>query len=97
MRPALQSARTASVATSFARDGFLGPVPILTREECRAIGKHMAEPSRPPPADWHKGGAVTDWLLYRLGASPRLLSLLTPILGEDVLLWGCSFVRRRPG
>jgi mannose-6-phosphate isomerase-like protein (cupin superfamily) len=57
----------------------------------------MTDPNRPPPADWHKGGAVTDWLLYRLAASPRLLSLLTPILGSDILLWGASFVRRYPG
>src|SRR4051812_21755167 len=87
----------ASVLTNFARDGLIGPVPVLTSDDCRAIRRHMSDPKRPPPADWHKGGAVTDWLLYRLAASPRLLSLITPILGDDILLWGCSFVRRSPG
>jgi mannose-6-phosphate isomerase-like protein (cupin superfamily) len=87
----------ASVLTNFARDGLIGPVPVLTSHDCRAIRRHMSDPKRPPPADWHKGGAVTDWLLYRLAASPRLLSLITPILGDDILLWGCSFVRRSPG
>jgi mannose-6-phosphate isomerase-like protein (cupin superfamily) len=82
---------------SFARDGFVGPVPILTRHECRTLRRHMTDPKRPPPADWHKGGAITDWLLYRLAASPRLLSILTPIIGDDIVLWGCSFVRRRAG
>jgi mannose-6-phosphate isomerase-like protein (cupin superfamily) len=34
--------------------------------------------------------------LYKIAASPRILSLLTPLLGENIVLWGCSFVRRRP-
>jgi quercetin dioxygenase-like cupin family protein len=83
--------------TRFRRDGFIGPIPLLTRAECRALNRHLDNERRPLPADWHKGGAVTDWLLFRLAANPRLLELLTPILGEDIVLWGCSIVRRRPG
>jgi mannose-6-phosphate isomerase-like protein (cupin superfamily) len=86
-----------SPQTPFVRDGYLGPVRVLKPSECRAVKKHFENGKRPPPADWHKGGAVTDWLLYRLAASPRLLKLVTPILGEDIVLWGCSMVRRRPG
>ena len=86
-----------SPQNSFDRDGYLGPVKVLTAGECRTVMEHLADHRRPPPADWHKGWAVTDWLMYRLAASPRLLGLVTPILGEDVVLWGCSVVRRRPG
>ena len=86
-----------SAQSPFARDGFLGPVRVLSERECEALRKHFQDCRRPPPADWSKGGAVTDWLLYRLAASPRLLKLVTPILGEDIVLWGCSLVRRRPG
>lgn len=82
---------------SFARDGYLGPVRVLSPSECRSVGDHLADENRPPPADWHKGGAVTDWLMYRLAASPRLLDLVRPILGDNILLWGCSVIRRRPG
>jgi len=83
--------------TAFARDGFIGPVRVLTQSECRVFTKHMNDPRRPAPADWEKGRAATDWLPYQLAASPRLLSLLTPLLGENIVLWGCSLIWRRPG
>ncbi|MEO6255522.1 MAG: cupin domain-containing protein [Sphingomicrobium sp.] len=86
-----------SPQTAFDRDGYLGPVKVLNADECRTVRDHLADSRRPPPADWGKGWAVTDWLLYRLAASPRVLELVTPILGEDIVLWGCSVVRRRPG
>jgi mannose-6-phosphate isomerase-like protein (cupin superfamily) len=84
-------------ATPFARDGFMGPVRVLSRRDCRILKRHLDDDRRPLPADWNKGNAVTDRLLYRLGASPALLDLITPILGEDIVLWGCSVVRRSPG
>ena len=86
-----------SPQSSFARNGFLGPVRVLTQAECRALRRHLADSRRAPPADWHKGWAVTDWLMYRLAASPRVVELVRPILGENILLWGCSVVRRGPG
>jgi quercetin dioxygenase-like cupin family protein len=79
----------------FHRDGFTGPIRLLTARECRVLNRHLNSDGRPLPADWHKGGAVTDWLLYRVATDPRLLELLTPILGENIVLWGCSVVRRR--
>lgn len=85
------------VQASFERDGFLGPVQLFTPRECRALLTYLDDHRRPAPADWQKGGAVTDWLLYRLAADPRLIDVLRPILGEDFILWGCSAVRRHPG
>jgi quercetin dioxygenase-like cupin family protein len=82
---------------TFARDGYLGPVRVLTPRESRVLTRHLNDPRRPAPADWEKGRAVTDWLPYQLAASPRLLSSLTPLLGEDIVLWGCSLIWRRPG
>jgi quercetin dioxygenase-like cupin family protein len=86
-----------SILTAYQRDGFSAPFRLLSTRECRVLRRHLDSDRAPPPADWHKGQAVTDWPLYRLAASPRLLELLTPILGEDIVLWGCSVVRRRPG
>jgi mannose-6-phosphate isomerase-like protein (cupin superfamily) len=80
----------------FARDGFVGAVPLLTAADCRAILDHVTSGSCPPPAAWPKGRAATDWFFARLGAHPRLLALLTPILGADIVLWGASIVRRDP-
>jgi mannose-6-phosphate isomerase-like protein (cupin superfamily) len=80
----------------FKREGFLAPVPLLTPSECSAVREHLRAPC-PLPADWAKGRAATDWVMADLGASPRILELLTPLLGEDIVLWGCSLVRRGPG
>lgn len=81
----------------FQRDGYLAPVPLLTPGECRTLITHFEQAKRPPPADWEKGAAVTDWLLYRMATNPRLLEVLTPMLGRDIILWACSLVRSRPG
>ena len=85
------------VVRPFARDGFLGPVGVFTSPQCRAILKHLERDERPAPAVWKKGGAVTDWMLSKIGAHPALLQLLTPILGPNIILWGCSLIRRKPG
>lgn len=81
---------------SFARDGFVGPVPLLTPPQCSALLTHLASDKCPPPAEWDKGRAVTDWRVARLAANPQLLRLLTPLLGDDIILWGASLVHRRP-
>lgn len=86
-----------SILTAYQRDGFSGPFRLLTARECRVLRRYLDSDRTPPPADWHKGQAVTDWPLYRLAANPRLLDLLTPLLGKDIVLWGCSVVRRAPG
>jgi mannose-6-phosphate isomerase-like protein (cupin superfamily) len=81
----------------FQRDGFLGPVRLFTGAECREIAAYLARPDLPAPADWGKGRAVHERYLYELATRPELLSLITPILGEDVILWGASAVMRGPG
>lgn len=84
-------------AGDFARDGFLGPVPLLDPDRCGDLAVRLASADAPPPAVWLKGGAVTDWRLANLGSNPRLLALLTPILGRDIILWGAKLIIRKPG
>ena len=86
-----------TAAASFARDGFIGPIPLLSADQCRAVLNHFTSGNCPPPAGWPKGLAVTDWFFANLGCQPGLLKLLTPLLGEDIILWGSSVVRRDPG
>ena len=82
--------------TEFGQCGFLGPFQLLTARECRSMMAYLAG-TRPHTAEWQKGGAVSDWLLYRAAANPRLLELLRLALGEDIVLWGCSLVRKHAG
>lgn len=81
---------------TFAQTGFLGPVPILTRQECRDVRDYLRRKALPAPADWHKGQAVTDFFFFSLATRPRLISLLVPLLGPDIVLWGASVVTRKP-
>lgn len=80
----------------FERLGYLGPIPLLTRAECRSLMRYLVDTPR-PAAGWDKGAAATDWVLYRIAADPRLLDIVKAILGEDVVLWGCSIVRKHSG
>ena len=82
---------------NFKRDGFLGPVPVLTAEECAELAAHLASDECPAPGVWEKGRALTDERLRKLAADPRILKLLTPLLGENIILWGASVARRKPG
>lgn len=78
------------------RDGFITTGPLLNPRRCRALIDHF-HGAHPAPADWPKGAAATDWLLHRVAADRRILDLIAPIVGTDVLLWGCSLVRSAPG
>jgi mannose-6-phosphate isomerase-like protein (cupin superfamily) len=86
-----------SQLSRFQRDGFAGPVELFGRRECIALSNYLDSSDRFAPADWAKGRAVTDWLLYRIAANPRLLEWLSPILGDDIVLWGSSVVKRPAG
>lgn len=71
-------------------------MPLLSRRECRSLMCHLESKSRTPGTDWRKGDALSDWVLYRVAADPRLLNSVRSILGEDIVLWGCSVVRQGP-
>ena len=81
----------------FTREGFLGPLRIFSSEECRQIAAYLYRQGHPAPADWNKGRAVNERFLYDRATRPVLLSVITALLGEDVVLWGVSAVSKRPG
>lgn len=87
---------TDSRVSAFAHDGFLGPIRLFTSAECRRIAAYLRQ-DHPAPPDWEKGRAVRERFLFDLAIQPVLLSLVTTLLGEDVVLWGASAVRRPPG
>jgi quercetin dioxygenase-like cupin family protein len=84
-------------APAFARDGYLGPVPLFTPVECRRIAEYLRREDTPAPAGWSKGRAVHERFLYDLATRPALLDRVTALLGDDVVLWGASSVKRKPG
>ncbi|HYX45368.1 MAG TPA: cupin domain-containing protein [Sphingomicrobium sp.] len=79
----------------FASEGFLGPLPLFSSDECRAILSQLEREGNEPGSTWPKDN-FPDWLVNRIAANDRLIELLLPILGDDVILWGVSVVRRSP-
>jgi mannose-6-phosphate isomerase-like protein (cupin superfamily) len=77
--------------------GFIGPIDLFTREQCELILKHYRRGVPPPQPEWPKDLAVRDRFFYEVAKRPALISLLRPLLGEDIVLWGASVVERAPG
>ena len=81
--------------TNISQSGVIGPVRLFTSDQCRLITAYLRRDAR-PPADWGKGGAVTDRVLYELATRPALLAPITQWLGDDVILWGAQLIERKP-
>ena len=82
---------------SFLIDGFLDPITLFTPAQCRLILRHIRLGDPPPPSDWYKGLAITDRFFYDLATRPSLLNQLKVFLGDQIILWGASFIEREPG
>lgn len=82
---------------AFARDGFCAPIQIYTAEECCDLFRLVTSSGKPRPKSWEKGNAVSNELFYRAGCDPRIVGLVTSLLGPDVILWGARTVIKRPG
>jgi hypothetical protein len=81
---------------SFVRDGFAGPFPLFTAEQCALVSHHFRCGEAPVPLKWEKGQAITDRLVFDLATRPALLRQLRLFLGDDILLWGASLLTREP-
>jgi mannose-6-phosphate isomerase-like protein (cupin superfamily) len=84
-------------ASADAGRGFMDPVPLLTAGQRTLLLNHLAFSRRAKPVTWGKGGAVNDRLLFDMASQPRLLDMLRPLLGKDIILWGASTIHRKPG
>jgi quercetin dioxygenase-like cupin family protein len=85
------------VHEQFAERGYLDPVRILTPRQCQHFMKAATQPHTPPPLDWHKGHAASARPFYEVATHPRILDIVTRLLGHDVMLWGAQLVTRGPG
>lgn len=86
---------TGSGRGDFAATGYIGPIPIFTRKECRRIQELVKY--APPPLDWNKGRAASSRVFFELGSHRAILDHVTELLGDDVMLWGASLLKKRPG
>ena len=83
------------IRDDFATSGFVGPFPLFNKKECRTILRRLEH--SPPASDWFKGKATTSRVAYEIATHPGILDRVAEILGDDIMLWGTSVVRRRAG
>lgn len=79
----------------FEATGYVGPLSIFTGKECRRIQELVKY--APPPLDWNKGHAASSRVFFELGSHRAILDNVTELLGDDVMLWGASLLKKRPG
>lgn len=72
-------------------EGYAGPVAVFDAEECaRILAGFRAEAGR--PKTWLKGWAAASPAFHRVASDPRILELVRPALGDDIVLWGASLI-----
>lgn len=86
--------RRAVDQAAFAKNGVAGPIRVISAEQCRALAHYFDSTRRVSPPVWSKGRAAGDGILARVASAPALTALLSPLLGEDIVLWGASLVRK---
>ena len=87
----------ADVVKQLDEQGFAGPVPVLSAEQCRRFLSLLGDPRRRAPLDWPKGQAVTSRPYYEIATHPTVLKIAEAVLGDDVLLFGACLLTQRPG
>lgn len=94
---AVDSGSRVDRSAAFARDGVLGPIRIMAPAQCGELARYLSETSRISAPIWSKGRAANDSILARVASHPALTSLLVPLLGEDLILWGASVATKTAG
>ena len=99
---ALHSGLDAAQRERFARDGFLFPIRVLSREAAEAahgrVRSLLDEHGGDPEFDdflGYKANLVFRWI-DDIVHEPRLLDAVEDLLGPDLLLWSCSLLIKPP-
>ena len=85
----------AGIIEHFAEAGYLGPVRVLSKGDCRRFLR-AADLRSQAPLDWDKGMAATSRAYYEIATRPEILDVVSELLGGEVILWGASIQRRVP-
>ena len=81
----------------FDEQGYLTRLHIMDRVEAHRHLGDLLQATQGAPLDWPKGWAATSRPFYTLGCHPAIVSRVTRILGDDVLLWGAKLIHMAPG
>ncbi|RAI00709.1 phytanoyl-CoA dioxygenase [Acuticoccus sediminis] len=91
---------TEAEVEQYRRDGYVFPVPVMSREEAAAYRARLeafeAASGGPIAGNMrHKSHLLFTWA-NEIAHHPRILDAVESILGPDILLWGSSFFIKEP-
>ena len=93
---------TTSQIESFNRDGYIAPLAIYNSEEIREIREYfdrlLAEVTRAGGDSYSISSAHMRYApVYDIATNPRIIDLVSDVLGDDVIGWGSHFFCKMPG
>ena len=77
--------------------GYVSPFRLLSPTECERFLQAVAYESKETDGGWEKGRAANSRAFYEIATHPLMIEALTALLGDDVMLWGASIVKRVSG
>ena len=78
----------------FGKSGIVGPFSIFTtKETCSLLDELINNEPTLKPA-WPKGNAATNPIFYKVALHPRIMEVVSAILGKNVMLWGAQLIAR---
>ncbi len=79
----------------FNEEGFLGPYSLFDPNEAKNIFARCFSYPR-PLLPWSKGRHTVVREVAETATHPAIVEKITPLLGEDILLWGSMLIRQKP-
>lgn len=82
----------------FSTQGYTRPVRLLDRHEARRHYQALVRARHDEaPLDWQKAWAAASTAFFALASHPDILSRVSELLGDDILIWGARLVHMSPG
>ena len=79
----------------FITDGYIIHKGLFSPEKCEDIIKYFNSGSLPKAIDWAKDRIATSKYIYDLASQDKIISKLKALIGNDIILWGAKFIRRK--
>jgi len=79
----------------FITDGYIIHKGLFTPEECEDIKIYFNSGSLPEAMDWAKDRIATSKYIYDLASQDKIICKLKALIGNDIILWGALFIRRK--
>ena len=92
---------TADEAEQFRRDGYLGPLRVVSEEEMGGIRWHIERDlltsDGPNPRSRLQSRHMDSPVIARLACHPAIIERMACLYGPDLIMWATNFFNKEPG